>query len=214
MSMKKGVYTEVETEKFLKKFVPIAKHKLCSSDKQVFECARGVGFPLVLKIISKEASHKTDIGGVRFVNKRGDLENELAGLMKIVKTHKMKIDGILVQEFIEGEFVLIGLKKDNVFGHAVVLGIGGIYTEYLKDVSFRVCPVSKKDVQEMIDELRMKDLLLGVRGKKGVNLDLLKDIVVKVSKIPLKHKEIKEMDINPFVINHKNGKVVDARMVI
>jgi len=212
--MKKGVYTEADTEEFLKKYVPVAKHELCKTTKQVEDVSRKIGFPLVLKLISKDALHKTEVGGVRFVNTRLDLEREMDGLMKIVKKYKLKLDGILVQEFIDGQYVLIGLKKDDVFGHVVAFGIGGIYTEYLKDVVFRVCPVSRKDVQEMIDELIMKDLLLGVRGKKGVNLELLKDVVVKVSKIPLKHKNIKEMDINPFVINHVKGKVVDARMVL
>jgi acyl-CoA synthetase (NDP forming) len=212
--MKKGVYTEFDTEKFLKKFVPVAKNKLCRTNKEVEEGARKVGFPLVLKLISKDALHKSDIGGVRIVNYRLDLEKELRELTNIIKKHKIKAEGILVQEFVEGESVLIGLKQDKSFGHAIVLGIGGIYTEYLKDVSFRVCPVTKKDVNEMIDELKMKSLLFGVRGRKSVNLDLLKDVVVKVSRIPLKHKEIKELDINPFVIDHQIGKVVDARMVI
>jgi len=212
--MKKGIYTEADTEKFLKKFIPVAKHRLCVTDKDVEESAREFGFPLVLKIISKDALHKSDIGGVRIVNYRLDLEKEFKELTNIIKKYKIKADGILVQEFVEGESVLIGLKKDEVFGHAIVLGIGGIYTEYLKDVSFRICPVTKKDVTEMIDELKMKSLLFGVRGRKSVNLDLLKDVVIKVSKIPLKHKEIKELDINPFVIDHNIGKVVDARMVI
>jgi acyl-CoA synthetase (NDP forming) len=212
--MKKGVYTEAVTEQFLKKFVPVAKHRLCVIDKDVEESAREFGFPLVLKIISKDALHKSDIGGVRIVNYRLDLEKELRELTDIIKKHKIKADGILVQEFVEGESVLIGLKQDPVFGHAIALGMGGIYTEYLKDVSFRICPVTKKDVTEMIDELKMKSLLFGVRGRKSVNLDLLKDVVIKVSKIPLKHEEIKELDINPFVIDHNSGKVVDARMVI
>ena len=212
--MKKGVYTEVDTEKFLKKYVPVARNKLCKTTKEVEESARKIGFPLVLKVISKEALHKSDIGGVRFVNTRYDFDRELKEITKLIRKKKLKVDGILVQEFIDGKYVLIGLKKDESFGHVIALGVGGIYTEYLKDVVFRVCPVSKKDVKEMINELKMKELLLGVRGEKSVNLDLLKDIVVKISKIPLKHEEIKEMDINPFVINHKNGKVVDARMII
>ncbi len=212
--MKKGDYTEAETEKFLKKYLPVAKNKFCTTSDEVIKVSRKIGFPLVLKIISKEALHKSDIGGVRFVNKLGDLENELESLKKIAQHYKLKLEGILVQEYIEGEYAIIGLKKDNVFGHVVAFGIGGIYTEYLKDVVFRVCPITKKDAQDMIDELKMKQVFLGARGKKPVNLEFLKDIIVKVSKIPQKHKEIQEMDINPFVINHKTGMVVDARMRI
>ncbi|MFH1972327.1 MAG: acetate--CoA ligase family protein [archaeon] len=210
--MKKGAYTEVDTEKFLKKYVPVAKHKLCNNLLEVK--SSGINVPLVLKIISKDALHKSDINGVRIVNCKEEIEKEFNDLVKIVKNKKLKSDGILVQEFVEGECVLIGLKKDDVFGHVVAFGIGGIYTEVMKDVSFRVCPITSKDFNSMVSELKMKDLLFGVRGKKGVNMKKLEKIVINISKIPIRYKEIKEMDINPFVINSKNGKVVDARMLI
>jgi len=212
INMKKGAYTEVDTEKFLKKYVPVAKHKLCKSLLEVK--SSGIKVPLVLKIISKDALHKSDINGVRIVNCEPELEGEFNSLMKIAKHKKLKLEGILVQEFIEGECLLIGLKKDDVFGHVIAFGIGGIYTEVMKDVSFRVCPITSKDFKSMVSELKMKDLLFGVRGKEGVNMKKLESVVINISKIPMRHKEIKEMDINPFVINSKSGKVVDARMLV
>ena len=211
--MKKGVYTEFETEKFLSKYVKVAKRELVKTFKECESQSRKVGFPLVLKIISKDALHKSDIGGVVIVKNRLELEDSYNSLVKIVKKKKMKLEGIMVQEFVDGNYVLIGLKKDAVFGHAIALGAGGIYTEYLKDVTFRVCPISMKDASDMVNDLKLKDLLLGARGKSG-NVDLLKKALVAVSKIPGKYPAIKELDINPFVLGPKVGKVVDARMVL
>jgi succinyl-CoA synthetase beta subunit len=211
--MKKGVYTEFETEKLLSKYVKVAKRVMV---KTWFECekaSRKVRFPLVLKIISKDALHKSDIGGVVIVKNKLELEDSFNSLIKIVKKKKMKLEGVMVQEFVDGNFVLIGLKKDAVFGHAVALGAGGIYTEYLKDVTFRVCPITLKDATEMVNDLKLKDLLLGARGKSG-NVEALKKALVAVSKLPLKYPNIKELDINPFVLGPKSGKVVDARMVL
>jgi len=211
--MKKGVYTEVETEAVLKKFVPVAKNVLVRSLKDAEQAARKIKFPLVLKIISKKALHKTELKGVRIVHNKSGLEREFMDLMKIVKKRKLPLEGVLVQEYVEGEYVILGLKKDPVFGHVLAFGIGGVYTELLHDVSFRVCPISHKDAEDMIDDLRMKKLLEGFRGVK-VNKIVLMKTMVQVSKIPLKYPDIKEMDINPFVINSKEGKVVDARMVV
>ena len=207
------MYTEFETEKFLSKYVKVAKRSMVKTLKECEKASRRVGFPLVLKIISKDALHKSDIGGVVIVKNKLELEDSFNSMVKIVKKRRMKLEGIMVQEFVDGNFVLIGLKKDDVFGHAVALGAGGIYTEYLKDVTFRVCPISMKDANEMVSELKLKDLLLGARGRSG-NVTLLKKALVAVSKIPMKYPNIKELDINPFVLGPKVGKVVDARMVL
>lgn len=212
--MKKGVYTELEAEEFLKPFVPVARHELVRSEKGLDSVAQAIGFPLVLKIISKKLIHKSDVHGVRLVKTKEDLHEDFADLLKIAAKKKLDPQGILVQEYVKGEYVIIGLKKDPTFGHVLVLGIGGIYTELLHDVSFRICPVTEKDVDTMIDELKLKQLLFGYRGKKKANIEFLKKVVVSVSKIPGKYPEIQEMDINPFVINDVKGAVVDARIVV
>ncbi len=211
--MKKGVYTEVETEAVVRKYLPVAKHVLVKTLKEAEQAARKVKFPLVLKIISKKALHKTEVNGVRVVKNKGDLEEEFMSLMKIVKKKRLPLEGVLVQEFVNGESIILGLKKDPVFGHVLAFGIGGVYAELLHDVAFRVCPITSKDAEKMVDELRMHKLLEGYRGTK-VNKKVLVKAMVKVSMMPKKFPEIKEMDINPFVINGKEGKVVDARMVV
>ena len=117
----------------------------------------------------------------------------------------------MVQKFVEGENLIIGIKKDEVFNHVILFGVGGIFTEIIDDISIRKCPINKHDAKEMIDELRARKIFYGFRGKK-LNVELLKRILIKVSEIPNKHKDIEELDINPFILNEKDGKVVDARI--
>ena len=115
----------------------------------------------------------------------------------------MKIKGtkaILVQEFIKGIELIIGIKKDSSFGHALMFGVGGVMVELLKDVSFRICPITHKDAEEMINDLKAKDLLTGFRDSKPVNLNLLKKCLIKASEIPKKFPNIKELDINPLLM--------------
>jgi succinyl-CoA synthetase beta subunit len=212
--MQRGVYTEVETEKILKKYIPVAKHVLVQTFREAVEASRKIRFPLVLKIMSKDALHKSEIKGVRLIKNKVDFEHEYKDLVSIVKKKKISFDGIMVQEYVKGESVILGLKKDPTFGHVLAFGVGGVYTELLKDVSFRVCPLTHKDAQEMIDELKMKELLYGFRGAERVNTRFLKEVMIKLSKLPSKYPDVSELDINPFVINSRSGKVVDARMVI
>ena len=205
------VFAEKQAEDFLKKYAPVAESIITKDMKKARKFAKG--HPVVLKLISKQALHKTDIGGVKIIKDKEKFEKSFSDLIKLAKKKKIALDGILVQEFIEGQEVIIGLKKDHTFGHAVMLGMGGIFVEIIKDVSFRICPITEEDAEEMINELKFKKLLLGFRGSKPVNMKLLKKTLVNVSKIPLNHKSISELDINPFIINEKTGKVADARIV-
>ncbi|MCX6815592.1 MAG: acetate--CoA ligase family protein [Candidatus Aenigmarchaeota archaeon] len=208
------ILTEEKAEKLIAKHVPVAKSILTKNFVHADKAANKFKYPVVLKLISPKAVHKTEVNGIRFPKNVDELKKEYADLQKIAKTKKLPLTGILVQEMIRGEEVILGIKKDPTFGHVLLFGIGGKYAELLKDVSFRACPITEKDAQAMIDELKMKKILYGFRGSKSVNLRLLKKIMISVSKIPVKHKNIEEMDINPFIINSKTGKAVDARIVM
>lgn len=207
------VFTEVEAEKLIGKYLPVSKSKLVRSVDEAVKAAKIIKYPVALKIISKQALHKSDIGGVLFIKNEKELVNGFNKLEKISKRCALKLEGILVQEFFKGKQIIIGIKKDPSFGHAIMFGLGGVLVEVFKDVSFRICPITDKDAQEMIDELKSKQILYGFRGDKGVDIKLLKKILVKSSKIPLKHKDITELDINPLIITDKIAKVVDARIV-
>ncbi|MBI4448346.1 acetate--CoA ligase family protein [Candidatus Woesearchaeota archaeon] len=211
--MKKGVYTEDLSEDFLKKYVPVASHLVTKDYKKIVDFSKKVKFPVVLKIVSPQAIHKSDIGGVKIVEKEEELEKSYEELIRVVKKRKLTLKGILAQKFVEGTQLIIGLKKDPSFGHVIMFGLGGIYTEILKDVSFRVCPITDEDAGAMINELKSKQIILGARGQKPLNIKILKEVLVKASKIPLRNLNLEELDINPFVLNSKDGCVVDARMV-
>lgn len=202
---------EVKAEALLSKYLPIAKSTLVKNVNQV----KNVQFPVVLKIVSDQALHKTEVGGVKIVNSKEELEKEFISLQNIAKNKKIKLDGILLQEKISGVECIIGIKKDPVFNHVILFGVGGVFTEVLEDISIRKCPINESDADEMINELKSSKLFSskGFRGRK-LNTALLKRILVKVSEIPLKHKNIQELDINPFIINEKDGKVADARIVL
>ena len=199
--MKKGVYTEKAAEDFLKKYVPVAKNVLSKKYEDIQKFAKKHDYNVVLKIISPQALHKSDIGGVIPVKSEEELKEAHDKLTKISKKKKLKLQGLLCQEFIDGKYLIVGIKKDPTFGHAIMVGLGGIFVEIMKDVSFRVCPITEQDAEEMLEELKGKALLKGARGQKPLNTDLLIQTLVKISKIPIKHPEIEELDINPFVLN-------------
>jgi acetate---CoA ligase (ADP-forming) subunit beta len=202
------VYAEKEAEDFLKKHVPVARNALLSAKHTKKDFWKP---PFVLKLISKKALHKSDIGGVKIVRSESDAEEAYTQLVKIAERKNIPYR-ILMQEFIEGDELIVGLKQDQAFGHTIMLGTGGTLVELIKDVSFRVCPITEKDAQNMIDELKLKPILYGFRGRKNANVEELKKTLVAVSRLPEKHK-IKEMDINPLIINDKEATVVDARIV-
>ena len=205
------VLQEYEAEQFLKRHVPVARSLLCRNEQALVAAARKLRFPLVLKITG--VLHKTDVGGVRIAKTPGELEAAYVSLLATIKKRKIKSKGILAQEFITGAEVIIGIRKDTAFGHAIMLGSGGVHAELLRDVSFRICPISEKDAKEMIGELKMRTLLTGFRGGKPINMKLLVRTLVKISKLPLRCKAMEEMDINPFIINDTIGKIADARIV-
>jgi len=207
MEKMKEVYTGYKAEKFLEKFVPVSNNQIVKKFDEI-----SIKPPLVLKIISPDALHKTDIGGVKIVKSNSDLENSFSELITLSKGKNLKLDGILVQKFYDGEQLIIGIKKDPTFNHVILFGLGGIFTEVLEDTSIRKCPISTIDAKEMIEELRASKIFHGFRGK-NLNVNALIDILVKVSQIPKKFSNIQELDINPLILNEKEGIVVDARIV-
>jgi len=201
------VLAENEAEAFLKRCVPVAKSMTLKKPEGFWKP------PFVLKIVSKKALHKTDIGGVIIVKKRGDAKEAYNALSIIAKKKKLSPYSIIMQEYVQGVEMIIGIKSDPAFGHAIMLGTGGTLVELIRDVSFRVCPVTEKDATQMIEELKLKKLLYGFRGAPKADVNALKRIVVKISQLPQTHK-IAEMDINPLIVSTKGAKVVDARIVM
>lgn len=205
------ILNEYEAEEFLEKNnFPVTKRHLAKTQSQAIKYSKKIGFPVSLKILGKNILHKSDVGGV-FTNLQSEKEIKKA----FQKIKKIKgFQSCLIQKYIKGKYILIGLKKDPSFGHVLVAGLGGIYTEIIKDISFRVCPINKKQALEMLKELRSYKLLTGARKQKQVNIQKIINILVKISNLPKKNKKIKELDINPLVVNEKEAIIVDARIIL
>ncbi len=206
--MKQEVLSAYESEKFLGRYISIPQSQLVRKFSEIT-----LKTPLVLKIVSPQAVHKSDLGLIKIVHNKAEIENSFNNIITEAKNNNLKIDGILVQEFVEGEQFIIGLKKDPVFNHVILFGLGGVFTELLEDISIRKCPITLADAQSMIEELKSSKIFHGFRNIK-LNTPLLKDTLVVISNITQKHKEIKELDINPFILNAKDGKAVDVRIVL
>ncbi|MCX6771816.1 MAG: acetate--CoA ligase family protein [Candidatus Micrarchaeota archaeon] len=177
------------------------------------EAAEGMGYPVALKISSSQVLHKTDRGGVLLGLKNKD-EVQKGHDLLIARFSHVKIDGIIVQRMAGKESVelIIGGKRDAQFGQLIMLGMGGIFVEVMRDVVFRVCPITRKDAQEMICELRAYPILAGARGRKPVNKSALVNALVKVSAL-LEKENPAEFDINPLMADEKGCVAVDMRIL-
>jgi len=205
-----------ETERLLKKYkFPFVNTKLCQSKKEGFLFARKIGYPVVLKISSPDIVHKTELGLVKLnIKDKKELEKNWDDILKVLKVKKIKFRGILVQKQKKGIEIAIGMKRDAQFGPVLMFGLGGIFIELLKDISLRISPITKKEAKKMIREIKAFPILEGFRGQKPVRLKNIIDIIMKVSDLSLREDKIKEIDLNPIIINEKETKVVDARIII
>lgn len=210
---KQNIISEHQAKKFLSSYnIPVVREDLAKSPEEAINVAEEIGYPVVLKGFSSILTHKSEYGVIELNLKNEDEVKE--GWQKIYNA-KIKLDGVLVQEQIKGEVELIvGLKKDITFGLCVVFGLGGIFTEVLKDISIRVIPIDKIDAKEMIKEIKGYKILEGYRGKRGVDIDKLCEILVNVGKIAQDFPQIKELDINPLIVQDGIPIAVDALIIL
>jgi len=197
-----------ESEKLLRKYkIPHPKSYLTKSESEAISQAKKLGFPVVMKVHSENIIHKTDKGGVKInlLNEK-DVEEAYSKLKKLSKE-------ILIQKQIQGTFIFVGMKRDPTFGPVIAFGIGGIFIEILKDVSFKIAPVSKDEALDMIESIKSYSILQGARGQEKINIKNLIKIILQASKLAMGEKDIKEFDFNPIIINSKEAKAVDARFL-
>ncbi len=198
--------------------ISVNKFNVAKTEKEATAQAEKIGYPIVMKIVSQDIIHKSDAGGVLVnLKSNADVEAGFTKIMENVKKYKAdaRIEGILVQEMApQGTEVIIGAVKDPQFGQTVMFGLGGIFVELLKDVNFRVAPLTAEDAKEMITKLKAYPLLNGYRGQKPADIDALTTILVNVSKLVMEHPEIKELDLNPVMAYPDGAKTVDARIIL
>jgi len=198
--------------------LPVTNFVVSKTEDEAVEAAREIGFPVVLKIVSPQVLHKSDAGGVLIDIK--DEEGVRAGCRRIVENVKAKvpvanITGILVQEMAPSSTeVIVGSSRDPTFGQTLMFGLGGIFVEVLKDVAFRLVPITQTDAEEMIREIRSYKILEGARGMPRVDQEALVDILLKTSTMLMDCPEIKEFDLNPVFVYEEGAKIVDARAIL
>ena len=193
------------------------KEKLAKSPIEAERIASEIGFPVVLKIASPEIIHKSDIGGVKFGTKKSEIKELFEVIIEKGRKHfpKAKIWGVTVQEMVkDGKEVILGMSRDLQFGPLIMFGLGGIYVEILKDISFRIAPIIQREARKMIEEIKSYPLLTGVRGEEAVNIDLIVDCLLRLSQLVVDFPEILEMDINPLKVNKKKAVAIDYRLTI
>jgi len=200
--------------------VPIPQTLIASSLKEAVQSAGEIGYPVVMKVVSKDIIHKSDAGGVAI-----NLLNEkevLDAYEAIMRSCKIKvpgaiIEGIEVAEMVQpGTEIIAGAKIDPSFGPIIMAGLGGIYVEVMKDVAFRAYPLNRREVLSMISEIKSYSLLLGVRGEKTKDIASLVDINLKLGAIVHKCKGISDIEVNPVVVYEQGSgaKAVDTRILL
>jgi len=205
------ILNEYQSKQLLKKYdIPIPRGAIVKNKDEARNVAASIGTGSVMKLVSSDVVHKSD-GGFVVLNVDYREAEKVYDVM-IEKANKIgaKITGVLVEEMLSGYELIIGLKKDIQFGQIIMVGMGGIYAEVYKDVSFRVAPITFYDAHKMLEELKGYKILTGIRGKEKADLSKVAEIIVKVSNL----KNIIELDINPLICNSSTAIAADVRVII
>ena len=215
----RAVLTEMESKELLRSLgISTTQMKLAASKEQAITVSRQIGYPCVLKVSSPDITHKSDAGGVKV-----GLADEAAVAQAyddILVSCKAKfpaafIEGVTVQEMARpGLEVIVGMATDPQFGPVLMFGLGGVWVEVLKDVSFKIAPLTKGDAAKAVREIKAARLLDGFRGSEPVGTSALEDILMRVSDFVVKTPQVKEMDLNPIFAYSKGAVAVDARVIL
>jgi acetyl-CoA synthetase (ADP-forming) len=214
MSQKRTVLSEYESKQILSAYqIPVTREFLVNTESELIHAANEIGYPLVLKGSSGDIMHKTEQNLVR-VDIRDDHEAKIA-FKDIMAVLNGAGTAVLVQELVKGQRELVmGMIRDRQFGASVMFGLGGIFTEILEDVAFRMAPLDKRDALDMMEEIRGRRILENIRGMGAADLEQLSEILIQVGKIGIEHDIIKEIDINPVIISEGKGIAADAMIVL
>jgi 4-hydroxybutyryl-CoA synthetase (ADP-forming) len=210
---------EEEGQEVLRAYgLPLPQSALAKTEQEAVKIAKNIGYPVVLKIASPQIIHKSDAGGVKVnIQNDKDVHSAFKEIIKNAKKYNKNavIQGVLVVEMVKGgKEMIIGSKQEPGFGPVLMLGMGGIYVEILKDVTFRLAPVTDKEAEDMIASIKTKKLLEGVRGEKPSDLAKLSECIQRLSQLVTDFTEIKELDMNPVLVMEKGKgcKILDVRI--
>lgn len=211
--------TEIEAKQLLEDAgVRVSPARLARTADDAAAMAESLGYPVVLKVVSPQITHKSDVGGVELnLESAGDVRAAYDRIVTSAKHHvpNATIEGVAVQRMeAQGIEVIIGMTKDPQFGPVLMFGLGGVLVEVLKDVSFRVVPLTERDARQMIHEIKGYPLLEGYRGHDPADVARLEQLVLKVSEFVEQHPEVAELDLNPVFAYKDDAVAVDARIVL
>jgi len=211
------VITEESSKEILSEYgIKVPQYALVTSADEAIKRSREIGFPLVAKIVSADILHKTDVGGVKVgLSSEDDVKKTFDDMYYRLK-EKYDVKGVLLEKMVpNGVELIIGLQNDSQFGPSIMVGLGGIYTELFKDVSFRVLPITKNDASKMLESLRGKDILKGFRGSKPINMDMLSEAIVNIGTLGVDLAgKYESIDFNPVVVYPESYFVVDAKIIL
>jgi 3-hydroxypropionyl-CoA synthetase (ADP-forming) len=211
------VITEESSKEILSEYgIKVPQYALVTSSDEAVKKSKEIGFPLVAKIVSADILHKTDVGGVKVGLRSEDEVKKAFDDMYHRLKEKFDVKGVLLEKMVpNGVELIIGLQNDSQFGPSIMVGLGGIYTELLKDVSFRVLPITKDDAIKMLNSLRGRDILKGFRGSKPVNMDMISEAIVNIGTLGVDLAgKYESIDFNPVVVYPDGYFVVDAKIIL
>lgn len=213
------VMLENEARLFLSNYgINSPANEVAKNLDEVVKISKRISFPQVMKIVSPDILHKVDVGGV-ILKIKTVTEAQIAykSILKNIqaKQPNAKIEGVIIEKMLVGGYeLLLGAKADPIFGHVVAFGSGGSFVELYQDVAFELLPLNKQSINRLFDNTKIFKILKGYRGLPGTDLDKLAMTLVKFSKLIEDFPEVQEIDINPFIVDNKNGYVVDAKVII
>ena len=210
---------ETESRALLEEYgISLPEAILAHSPEEAIEAARKMSYPLAMKVISPDIIHKSDAGGIKLgIKDEKDMKKAFEEILNNAckVTTKERVLGTLVSPMAaKGQECIVGMIRDPQFGPVIMFGLGGIFVEVLKDVSFRVAPLAEEDIDEMIKEIKGYKILTGIRGEKPKDINAIKNILAKLSEIAINHTEIEEIDLNPVIVHEKGVSIVDSRVII
>ncbi len=210
---------ETESRQILKEYhISLPEAELADSAEKAIEIGDAMGYPLAMKVVSTDIIHKSDAGGIKLnLNNHEDIKTAFNQIITNAEkvAEKKNIVGTLISPMAKkGQECIIGMIRDAQFGPVIMFGLGGIFVEVLKDVSFRVAPLASEDIDEMVKEIKGYTILTGTRGEKPKDTDAIKDILARLSEIVIDNPEIKEIDLNPVIVHEKGASIVDSRVII
>jgi len=211
------VITEESSKEILSEYgIKVPQYALVTSSDEAVKKSKEIGFPLVAKIVSADILHKTDVGGVKVGLRSEDEVKKAFDDMYHRLKEKFDVKGVLLEKMVpNGVELIIGLQNDSQFGPSIMVGLGGIYTELFKDVSFRVLPITKDDAIKMLNSLRGRDILKGFRGSKPVNMDMISEAIVNIGTLGVDLAgKYESIDFNPVVVYPDGYFVVDAKIIL